>query len=56
MAYIESDNNGKIAGKVQRSTVIINPQGIVAYHFPKVSPKGHIDELKAKLTELQKKE
>lgn len=56
MAYIESENNGKIAGKVQRSTVIINPQGIVAYHFPKVSPKGHIDELKAKLAELQKKE
>lgn len=54
MAYLETEKDGKTTGKVQRSTVIINPQGIVAYHFPKVSPKGHIDELKAKLTELQK--
>ena len=54
MAYLETEKDGKTTGKVQRSTVIIDPQGIVAYHFPKVSPKGHIDELKAKLTELQK--
>ena len=43
--------NGK---KVQRSTVLIDPKGVVAHHWPKVSPKGHIDEVKKKLKELQK--
>ena len=54
-AFIETEKNGKKTGKVQRSTVIIDPQGLVAHHFPQVTPKGHIDELKAKLMELQKK-
>lgn len=55
-AFIETEKDGKKTGKVQRSTVIINPQGIVAHHFAQVTPKGHIVELKAKLAELQKKE
>ncbi len=55
-AYIETEKDGKTTGRVQRSTVIINPQGIVAFHFPQVTPRGHIVELKAKLAELQKKE
>jgi len=46
---------GAINGKrVQRSTVVINPEGVVAYHWPKVSAKGHADEVKKKLEELQK--
>jgi peroxiredoxin Q/BCP len=53
-AYVEAEKDGKVTGKVQRSTVIINPQGVVVYHFPQVTPKGHIVELKAKLAELQK--
>lgn len=55
-AFIETEKDGKKTGKVQRSTVIINPAGIVVHHFPTVTPKGHIVELKAKLAELQKKE
>lgn len=42
-------------GKVVRSTVIIDPQGRVAHHWPKVSAKGHAAEVKAKLEELQSK-
>lgn len=53
-AFIETEKDGKKTGKVQRSTVIINPAGVVAHHFPVVTPKGHIVELKAKLAELQK--
>ncbi|MBI1371310.1 MAG: redoxin domain-containing protein [Phycisphaera sp.] len=40
--------------KVVRSTVIINPEGKVAFHWPKVAPKGHAAEVKAKLEELKK--
>ena len=42
-------------GKVVRSTVIIDPQGNVAHHWPKVNAKGHAAEVKAKLQELQSK-
>lgn len=38
-----------------RSTVIISPKGVLAAHFPKVNPRKHVDEVKAKLVELQKK-
>ena len=38
---------------VQRSTVLIDPQGTLAYHWPKVSVKGHVSEVKDKLAELR---
>ncbi len=48
----------KIAGKVlmgiNRSTVLIDPEGKVAHHWPRVKADGHAEEVKAKLTELQK--
>lgn len=40
--------------RVIRSTVIVDPKGNVAHHFPKVSPRGHAEEVIAKLKELQK--
>lgn len=40
--------------RVIRSTVIIDPHGNIAHHWPKVKPRGHAAEVKAKLTELQK--
>ncbi|MBI1367657.1 MAG: redoxin domain-containing protein [Planctomycetes bacterium] len=45
---------GSVSGHTVRSTVLINPDGVVAYHWPKVNPKGHMEEVKAKLEELQK--
>ena len=53
-AFIETEKDGKKSGKVQRSTVIINPKGEVAFHYPAVTPKGHINDANAKLAELQK--
>jgi thioredoxin-dependent peroxiredoxin len=38
---------------VIRSTVLIDPNGKVAWHWPKVKAKGHMEEVKAKLIELQ---
>lgn len=40
-------------GRVIRSTVLIDPQGRIAYHWPEVIPEGHAERVKAKLEELQ---
>ena len=44
---------GKTTQGVIRSTVLIDPQGRIAYHWPKVSAKGHAEQVHQKLTELQ---
>jgi len=44
---------GKEYEGVVRSTVLIDPEGKVAYHWPNVKVKGHVDEVKAKLAELR---
>ncbi|NJL31062.1 MAG: peroxiredoxin [Phycisphaerales bacterium] len=36
-----------------RSTVIIDPQGNVAHHWPTVTPRGHADMIRKKLDELR---
>lgn len=38
---------------VIRSTVIINPEGKIARHWPKVKAAGHAEEVRATLRELQ---
>jgi peroxiredoxin Q/BCP len=53
-AYVETEKDGKKAGKVVRSTAIINPQGELAFHYPTVTPKGHAAAVGAKLAELQR--
>ena len=42
----------KITGVI-RSTVLIDPEGKVAFHWPKVKAKGHAAKVKEKLAELQ---
>ncbi|MFX0097976.1 MAG: peroxiredoxin [Candidatus Hodarchaeota archaeon] len=41
-------------GHINRNTVIVDPDGKVAFTWEKVKPKGHADEVKAKLEELKK--
>jgi peroxiredoxin len=38
---------------VLRSTVIIDPKGKVAHHWPKVSAQGHAASVREKLDDLQ---
>jgi peroxiredoxin Q/BCP len=38
---------------VVRSTVLIDPEGKVAHHWPKVKARGHADQVRGKLEELQ---
>ncbi|NJO72265.1 MAG: hypothetical protein HC825_12470 [Oscillatoriales cyanobacterium RM1_1_9] len=39
--------------RLVRSTLIINPEGVVVHHWPSVTPRGHADMIRAKLEELQ---
>lgn len=49
----EKVRDGKTSMGIIRQTVIINPQGIVAAHWPSVTPDGHAREVQAKITELK---
>jgi peroxiredoxin Q/BCP len=44
---------GKTTEGVIRSTVIIDPEGKVAHHWPRVQAKGHAEKVLSKLRELQ---
>ncbi|MBK9796840.1 MAG: peroxiredoxin [Holophagaceae bacterium] len=45
---------GKEVQGIIRSTFLVDPKGILRHIWPKVSVKGHVDEVIAKLLELQK--
>jgi thioredoxin-dependent peroxiredoxin len=52
-AWGEKNLYGKKSMGVIRSTVVVDPQGKVAFHWPKVKAAGHAEEVAAKLKELQ---
>ena len=41
-------------GRIVRSTVLIDPNGVIAHHWPEVIPKGHADRVRRRLVELQR--
>jgi peroxiredoxin Q/BCP len=41
--------------RAMRSTVMIDPDGRVAWHWPEVIPEGHAERVRAKLAELQQR-
>lgn len=43
---------GKEYEGIIRSTLLVNPEGRIAYHWPKVSPAGHAKEVAEKIKEL----
>lgn len=45
---------GKTYYGVVRSTFLINPKGTIAYIWPKVRVKGHVEKVKQVLSELKK--
>jgi peroxiredoxin Q/BCP len=51
-AWGEKHNYGKTTMGVLRSTVLIDPQGVVAWHWPTVKAAGHAEEVREKLAEL----
>jgi peroxiredoxin Q/BCP len=52
-AFGEKKSYGKTVQGVIRSTVLIDPQGKVAHHWPNVKAAGHADKVRQKLEELQ---
>jgi len=52
-AWGKKNMYGKITEGVIRSTVIIDPRGRIAHHWPNVKAVGHADAVKKKLAELQ---
>jgi thioredoxin-dependent peroxiredoxin len=53
-AWGEKSMYGKKFMGIIRSTVIIDADGKVAKHFPKVSVKGHVEEVLAAVAEVKK--
>jgi peroxiredoxin Q/BCP len=52
-AWKEKKMYGKTFLGIIRSTVLIDPDGKVAHVWPKVKAKGHADQVKERLAELQ---
>ena len=51
--WVEKKNYGKTYMGLQRATFLIDPDGKIAHIWPKVSVKGHVAEVAAKLQELR---
>ena len=54
-AWGEKTLYGKKGQGVIRSTVLIDPNGKVAHHWPKVKASGHAGQVREKLAKLQDK-
>lgn len=52
-AWGEKNMYGRKSMGVIRSTAIIDPQGVLAFHYPKVRAAGHADAVREKLIELR---
>jgi len=39
-------------GRIVRGTFLINPQGVIAYHWPEVIPQGHAARVQLKLEKI----
>jgi peroxiredoxin Q/BCP len=52
-AWGEKKMYGKTVTGVIRSTVLIDPQGRVAHHWPRVKAKGHAAKVQERLEELR---
>jgi len=51
-AWGEKSMYGRTYEGVIRSTVLIDPAGKIAHHWPKVKPAGHAEAVREKLAEL----
>lgn len=54
-AYGVKKSGGKETKGVIRSTVLIDPKGNIAHHWPSVTPSGHAEQVRKTLEDLQRK-
>ena len=52
-AFGEKNLYGRKTVGVIRSTVLIDPDGVVAHHWKRARPRGHAEKVAAKLRELR---
>jgi peroxiredoxin Q/BCP len=52
-AWGEKKMYGRTSMGVIRSTVLIDPKGRIAHHWPKVKAKGHADKVREQLEQLR---
>ena len=52
-AWGEKSMYGRTTMGVIRSTVLIDPKGKVAFHWPNVKAAGHAEKVREKLAELR---
>jgi len=52
-AWVQYHWADKTFDRVLRTTMIVDPQGIVRYHWPEVIPQGHAQRVADKLAQLQ---
>jgi len=52
-AWVAASLGARSYGRVIRSTVLVDPAGVIRYHWPEVIPQGHAERVKQKLIELQ---
>jgi peroxiredoxin Q/BCP len=52
-AWGEKRMYGRTTMGVIRSTVLIDPKGVVVYHWPNVKAAGHAEKVREKLAELR---
>lgn len=51
-AWGEKNSYGKRSMGVLRSTLLIDPEGTIIHHWPKVTPAGHAEAVAQKIREL----
>lgn len=52
-AWVDAQIGDKTYQRVIRSTFLIDPHGVIRYHWPEVIPKGHAERVREKLAMLQ---
>ena len=52
-AWVQAHLGSEGYGRVIRSTVVIDPQGVIRHHWPEVIPEGHAERVREKLIQLQ---
>lgn len=55
-AWVQTSLGERRYGRVIRTTMLIDPKGVIRYHWPEVIPKGHAERVRQKLEALQRAE
>jgi thioredoxin-dependent peroxiredoxin len=52
-AWVDAALGPRTYGREIRETILIDPKGVIRYHWPEVIPKGHAARVRQRLAKLQ---